>query len=355
VSGTNNAAAGAAGDAAAGAAVDAAPDAWASDHAALRDSSAGLLGSLDLRPIGAADGSGAAAAASSISSVVSAVSDVFEASHQRIPSGRAYGGEVVAQAAEAVTRTVDAQRPIHSLHGYFLRAADVTRVTTWEVERLRDGRTVSSRAVRGHQDGRVVFQGLASFQMYGKGAEHAVPMPDGIPDPESLPTSAEVLAGTNVRDTEYWSHERSFDMRHWPSPLYVHTAPGDASPADLPQSAPDLAPFQVVWLKSYDRLLDDPRLHRTALAYLCDYTMLEPALRRHGTAWSDEGLMTASLDHAMWWHRDARVDEWIAFVQESPAASAGRGTGYGRLYTRSGELIATVMQEGVLSLPDDAG
>ena len=299
------------------------PGGRAGDAELLRDSSAGLLGSLDLVERGP---------------------DVFEGGHQRIPSGRAYGGEVVAQAVEAMTRTVEAERPIHSIHGYFLRAADVTRATTWEVDRLRDGRTVSSRAVRGHQNGRVVFQGLASFQLAGKGPEHSVPMPDGIPGPEELPTSAEVLAGTDVRDTTYWSHERSFDMRHWPSALYVKAEVGDA------------ADSQVVWLKSYDRLPDDPRLHRTALAYLCDYTMLEPALRRHRTAWADEGLMTASLDHAMWWHKDdARVDEWIAFVQQSPAASHGRGTGYGRLYTRQGELIATVMQEGVLSLPGFGG
>ena len=299
------------------------PGGRAGDAELLRDSSAGLLGSLDLVERGP---------------------DMFEGRHQRIPSGRAYGGEVVAQAVEAMTRTVEAERPIHSIHGYFLRAADVTRATTWEVDRLRDGRTVSSRAVRGHQNGRVVFQGLASFQLAGKGPEHEVPMPDGIPGPEELPTSAEVLAGTDVRDTTYWSHERSFDMRHWPSALYVKAEVGDA------------ADTQVVWLKSYDRLPDDPRLHRTALAYLCDYTMLEPALRRHRTAWADEGLMTASLDHAMWWHKDdARVDEWIAFVQQSPAASHGRGTGYGRLYTRQGELIATVMQEGVLSLPGFGG
>jgi acyl-CoA thioesterase II len=299
------------------------PGDWTGDAQLLRDSSAGLLGSLDLVERGP---------------------DVFEGRHQRIPSGRAYGGEVVAQAVEAMTRTVEAERPIHSIHGYFLRAADVTRATTWEVDRLRDGRTVSSRAVRGHQNGRVVFQGLASFQLAGKGPEHEVPMPDGIPGPEELPTSAEVLAGTDVRDAAYWSHERSFDMRHWPSALYVKAEAGDA------------ADSQVVWLKSYDRLPDDPRLHRTALAYLCDYTMLEPALRWHHTAWADEGLMTASLDHAMWWHKDdARVDEWIAFVQQSPAASHGRGTGYGRLYTRQGELIATVMQEGVLSLPGFGG
>jgi acyl-CoA thioesterase-2 len=296
---------------------------WAGDAELLRDSSAGLLGALDLAELGP---------------------DVFEGRHQRIPSGRAYGGEVVAQAVEAMTRTVQARRPIHSIHGYFLRAADVGRATTWEVDRLRDGRTVSSRAVRGHQDGRVVFQGLASFQVAGKGPEHEVPMPAGIPGPDELPTSAEVLAGTDVRDTTYWSHERSFDMRHWPSAVYVN-AEADGS-----------ADFQVVWLKSYDRLPDDLRLHRTALAYLCDYTMLEPALRRHRTAWADEGLMTASMDHAMWWHKDdARVDEWIAFVQQSPAASHGRGTGYGRLYTRQGELIATVIQEGVLSLPGFGG
>ena len=303
---------------------------WASDAELLRDSSAGLLRSLDLVELGPG---------------------VFSGRHQRIPSGRAYGGEVVAQAVEAMTRTVDEERPIHSMHGYFLRAADVTRATTWEVDRLRDGRTVSSRAVRGHQDGRVVFQGLASFQLAGKGPEHEAPMPTGIPGPEGLPTSAEVLSGgTDVRDTTYWSHERSFDMRHWPSAVYDHVDHIDHIDGD---GGPD---FQVVWLKSYDRLPDDPRLHRTALAYLCDYTMLEPALRRHRTAWADEGLTTASLDHAMWWHRDdARVDEWIAFVQESPAASHGRGTGYGRLYTSRGELIATVMQEGVLSLPGFGG
>ena len=132
---------------------------WTADAALLHDSSAGLLGSLDL---------------------TEQAPDVFEGRHQRIPSGRAYGGEVVGQAVEAVTRTVDSERPIHSLHGYFLRAAAVTQPTTWEVERLRDGRTVSSRAVRGHQDGRVIFQGLASFQTVGEGAEHAVPMPTEI-------------------------------------------------------------------------------------------------------------------------------------------------------------------------------
>jgi acyl-CoA thioesterase-2 len=279
--------------------------------------SAGLLGSLNLS--GGED-------------------DLFLAAHQRIPSGRAYGGELVAQAVVAATRTVDPQRAVHSVHGYFLRPADVTAGTAYQVERVRDGRSFSARQVRAVQNGKVVFQAMASFQVPTAGVAHADPLPVNLPDPESLPASAEVLAGTSARDSKYWSGGRSFDMRHWPSPVYL-TVEGDRTAS------------QVVWIRAFEKLPDDPALHRAALAYLCDYTMLEPALRRHGAAWADEGLMTASLDHAMWWHQDGRADDWLAFVQRSPVAAGGRASGLGLIYTRSGDLLATVAQEGLVTVP----
>ena len=127
-------------------------------------------------------------------------------------------------------------------------------------------------------------------------------------------------------------------IRHAPTALYT-------------TSDPDRGRRQVVWLKAWDRLPDDPDLHRSALTYVCDYTLLEPILRRHGAAWSDDGLMTASLDHAMWWHADGRMDDWVALVQDSPFADRGTGIGRARLYSRDGTLLASVVQEGVVRLP----
>ncbi|WP_433803347.1 acyl-CoA thioesterase [Actinomycetospora sp. CA-084318] len=262
--------------------------------------------------------------------------DTFLVDPQIIPSGRVYGGELVAQAAAAGQLTVDDDRRIHSLHGYFLRAGDVHTPTRWEVERLRDGRGFSQRVVRGLQGDRELFRAMASFQVPTPGApQHAEPAPD-LPDPESLPTSAQAVAGTGVRDEAYWAGGRSFDMRHWPDPVYVDRGTGTD---------------QVVWLRAFEALPDDPAVHRAALAYVCDYTLLEPILRRHGAAWSDDGIMTASLDHAMWWHADGRMDDWVALVQDSPFADRGTGIGRARLYSRDGTLLASVVQEGVVRLP----
>ncbi|OZC55600.1 acyl-CoA thioesterase II [Rhodococcus sp. 06-621-2] len=280
-------------------------------------SSAELLKSLDLEPRG---------------------ENAFAGHHQVIPSGRAYGGEVVAQAVVAAMNTVADDRSIHSFHGYFLRPGDVHTETGWTVDRVRDGRGFSARAVTGSQNGKAIFSGQASFHIAATGVAHHEPMPADLPAPEDLPTVAEVLGDADVRDAHYWAHDRNFDIRHSPSPVYV-TADGERTRR------------QVVWLKAYDRLPDDPNIHRAALAYLCDYTLLEPVLRNNGVSWSDHGLMTASLDHAMWWHNDGRVDEWIALVQESPAASGGLGLAQGRIYTRDGVLLASVAQEGLVSLP----
>ncbi|MBW0089039.1 thioesterase family protein [Pseudonocardia sp. KRD-184] len=267
--------------------------------------------------------------------------DTFVGHPQVIPSGRVYGGELVAQAQVAMSHTVGDDRPgpsrvSHSLHGYFLRAGDVQQPTRWVVQRLRDGRNFSVRAVQGIQGDRVLFQAMGSFQVPGPGVEHQEPMPD-LPDPESLPTSEEALRGSSVRDARYWSHDRSFDIRH--SPAAIYTA-ADGEPVRR----------QTVWLRAFETLPDDPALHRSALAYVCDYTLLEPVLRQHGAAWSDDGLVTASLDHAMWWHHDGRMDDWVALVQESPVALRGLGLGSARLYSRDGALLASVTQEGLVHL-----
>ncbi|RJO77028.1 acyl-CoA thioesterase II [Nocardia panacis] len=268
--------------------------------------------------------------------------DVFEGIHQVIPSGRAYGGEVVAQAVVAAANTVADDRAIHSFHGYFLRAGELDTSSSWQVERVRDGRGFSVRAVVGRQRGREIFRGLASFHVTAPGVAHQDEFPADIPAPESLPTSAEALRGATVRDAEYWSGQRNFDIRHTPSAVYT-TADGAR------------VRRQVVWLKAFEELPDDPRLHRAALAYLCDYTLLEPVLRYHGAAWADPGVVTASLDHAMWWYADGRVDDWIALVQESPVAGGGLALTKASIFTRAGVLLASVAQEGLVQLPTGPG
>lgn len=264
--------------------------------------------------------------------------DAFLAGHQVIPSGRAYGGELVAQAERAMTLTCDDDRRIHSLHGYFLRAGDVHEQTRWEVERVRDGRGFSHRAVRGVQHGKQIFRAMAQFGVPVDGVAHSDTLPPEAGNPEKLPSTADVLSGVDARDAEYWRFHRGFDIRHAPSSLYTR-ADGDRGRR------------QTVWLKAWQRLPDDPGVHRSALAYVCDYTLLEPVLRHHGAAWADDGVVTASLDHAMWWHHDGRMDEWVALVQDSPVATRGTGLGTARLFSAEGRLLASVVQEGLVRLP----
>ena len=153
--------------------------------------------------------------------------------------------------------------------------------------------------------------------------------------PELLLSSAEVLSGVDGADVEYWSHGRSFDMRHVPGSVYL-------------EIEGERTAHQAVWVRAFDRLVDEPRAHLLAIAYVWDYTTLEPVLRVLGLPWRTEGLVTASLDHAMWFHTAARADEWLLYAQESASISDGRGLGLGRFYTRDGRLVATVAQEGMI-------
>lgn len=289
----------------------------------MSDPLSGLLAALDLTDTGARTSE-----------------DIFTGPSQWQPLGRVFGGQVLAQSLLAAMRTVDDDRFIHSMHGYFLRPGDVTLPITFSVDRIHDGRSFSTRRTQAYQKGVPILSLIASFQDDDEGLEHQTPMPEGIPDPETLPSAAESLEGVDHPIAHYWATERAFDMRHVPSPIYFSVEGAHV-------------PHQAVWIKAIGPMPDDPNLHRAALAYASDYSILEPIMRAHGVAWGTPGLKAASLDHAMWWHRFSRVDEWMLYVQESPNAKGGRGLSLGRIYSRDGALIASVAQEGMVRVPSE--
>ncbi|MCU1407404.1 MAG: tesB [Glaciihabitans sp.] len=266
--------------------------------------------------------------------------DIFTGPSQWQPLGRVFGGQVLAQSLLAAMRTVTEDRFIHSMHGYFLRPGDVSLPITFSVDRIHDGRSFSTRRTQAYQNGVPILSLIASFQTDDEGLEHQATMPAGIPDPESLPSAAQTLEGITHPVAQYWATERPFDMRHVPSPIYF-SVEGEH------------VPHQAVWFKAIAPLPDDKNLHRAALAYASDYSILEPIMRAHGIAWGTPGLKAASLDHAMWWHRFARVDDWLLYVQESPNARGGRGLSLGRIYSRDGMLVASVAQEGMVRVPTE--
>jgi len=265
-------------------------------------------------------------------------SDVFTARSQWMSHGRIFGGQVLAQTVVAAQRTLPPERAIHSLHGYFLRPGDLELPITLEVDRIHDGRSFSTRRTQAYQDGRPIFSMIASFQDHDPGLDHQAPMPEGLPDPESLSSAEEQLAPFPEHLTRLWT-KSPFDIRHASGPVWLG-------------SAEQRVAHQVVWLKAKRRLPDDPLVQRAVFAYASDLTILESTLRRHGVAWATPGLKMASLDHAMWWHRPGRADEWFAYVQEAPNAIGGRGLSFGRIYARDGTLIASVAQEGMIRVPE---
>ena len=258
-----------------------------------------------------------------------------------MPLGRIFGGQVLAQSLVAAQRTLPDDRFVHSMHGYFLRPGNVELPITFSVDRIHDGRSFSTRRTQAYQDGVPILSMIASFQDEDEGLDHQSPMPTDLPQPESLPSAAQSLSGIDHPIASFWATERAFDLRHIPSPIYF-SVEGER------------VAHQAIWVKALGRLPDDPALHRAALAYLSDYSILEPIMRKHGVAWGTPGLKAASLDHAMWWHRFGRVDEWLLYVQESPNAIGGRGLSLGRIYTREGVLVASVAQEGMIRVPSRA-
>ncbi len=287
----------------------------------MSDPLAGLIAALDLSDTGART-----------------TEDIYTGPSQWTPIGRVFGGQVLAQSLVAAQRTIPEGRAAHSLHGYFLRPGDVKLPITFSVDRIHDGRSFSTRRTQAFQSGLPILSMIASFQDADPGLEHQVAMPEGIPDPESVEPSSKVLEGIDHPAAQYWREDRPFELRHVTSPICLAVEGEQVAQ-------------QAVWPRTVGKLPDDPDLHRAALAYASDYTILEPVLRRHEVAWTRDGLKAASLDHAMWFHHFARVDEWLLYVQESPAASGGRGLSFGRIFTREGLLVASVAQEGTIRVP----
>ncbi|WP_206446936.1 acyl-CoA thioesterase [Agrococcus sp. KRD186] len=268
--------------------------------------------------------------------------DIFTGKSHPMPHGRVFGGQVMAQAVVAAQRTVEEDRQIHSVHGYFVRPGDVEQPITFAVERIHDGRSFSTRRVQAYQHGKPIMSMISSFQDLDDGPSSQHAMPQGLPQPEELPSSDELLAAYAEHPQARAVISRPFDIRHVEGPIFL---PDPSRPRDGKQH---------VWIKAKHRLPDEDALHRAALAYLSDYAMLEPIVRMHGAAWTTPGLKAASLDHALWWHRPVRVDEWLLLELETSSSGGGRGLGHGYIYAADGTHVATVAQEGMVRLPNHA-
>ena len=265
--------------------------------------------------------------------------DTFLGTSLPQPGGRVFGGQVLAQSLLAAARTVPDERLPHSVHGYFLRAGDVRKPITFSIERLRDGRSFSARRTHALQDGEPILSMTTSFQVPQPGLDHADGPPSTTPDPESVPSALDLLRDADSPLTRFWTQTAAFDIRHVEAPIYA--GPGEV-----------VTDRQMVWMRARGRVDGPEVLHRALLAYACDQVMLEPVLRRHGRSWATPGLSIASLDHAMWWHRPVRVDEWLLYVQWAPSAQGGRGLGGARVHAADGSLVASIAQEGMVRVPD---
>ena len=244
---------------------------------------------------------------------------------------RIFGGQVAGQALVAAARTVE-RGSVHSLHAYFLRAGDPRAAVLYEVDRIRDGRSFTTRRVVAIQHGRAIFQLAASFHISEGGYQHLEPMPD-VPDPETLQPRMERLKEAEP-DRDHPDRMMALDLR------YVTANP-------LDRTGP-LPPVQQVWLRANGTLGDDEVLHACLLTYASDLTLLDTTLMPHGPRTTDREVMLASLDHAMWFHGPFRADEWLLYDQHSPAATGARGLATGRVFTRDGHLVASVVQEGLI-------
>jgi acyl-CoA thioesterase-2 len=249
---------------------------------------------------------------------------------------RVFGGQVAGQALVAAGRTVDPARQVHSLHGYFVRAGEPAVPITYRVERVRDGRSFSVRRSVAYQNGKPIFFMAASFHVAEEGLDHHAPAPADIPPPEELPTMFERLERYPERLGVWAALPRPIDVRYVGEPGWVR--PGDR-PADV---------HQRVWMRIDGKLPDDGLLHACALAFCSDLTLLDSVLSVHGEVWGPGGVVGASLDHALWFHRPFRADEWFLYDCWSPSAAGARGLATGRMFDRGGRHLATAVQEGLL-------
>ncbi len=262
--------------------------------------------------------------------------NLFRGASRDIGTPRVFGGQVLAQALLAASHTVE-DRLVHSLHAYFLRAGDPEVPIVYDVDRSRDGRSFTTRRVVAIQHGRPIFTLAASFQLEQPGVEHQFDMPE-VPGPDAVPAppepSAEALARMPQKVRRWQTRFGPFEFRP--------VAPTDPT---RPEPRP---PFKQIWFRLEGELGDDQAMHRTLLAYASDFHLVGTATLPHGVSWGTGSVLMASLDHAMWFHRPLRVDDWLLYDCDSPSASGSRGLARGLIYDRQGRLVASVAQEGML-------
>jgi acyl-CoA thioesterase-2 len=261
--------------------------------------------------------------------------DIFRGGSPEVSLQRVFGGQVAGQALVAAGRTVPPERPVHSLHAYFLRPGDPSVPIVYLVDRLRDGRSFTSRRVVAVQHGEAIFSLAASFQKVEGGLDHQGGRPDA-PDPETLPTLAERYAPYADELGMLARIPRPIDLRYVDDPPFARRAAGRRGD-----------PRTKVWMRADGALPDDPLVHLCVLTFASDFTLLDSVLVTHGMAWMTD-VRGASLDHAMWFHRPFRADEWLLYESESPSASGGRGLATGRIWTRDGRHAVSVVQEGLV-------
>jgi acyl-CoA thioesterase-2 len=267
--------------------------------------------------------------------------NIFRGDSRDIGSAQVFGGQVLGQALSAAQHTVD-DRVAHSLHAYFLRRGDMKAPIVYEVDRARDGRSFSNRRVVAIQHGRPIFNLAASFQDPEPGLSHQATMPD-VPGPDGLKDLTDVEPGILEKIPEKMRRhliaERPFDVR-------------PVEPVDFVDPQPR-APQKHVWIKTVDDLPGENALHQNLLAYVSDYELLGTSTLPHGLPFGDGRVIMASLDHALWFHREFRIDRWLLYTMQSPNASGARGLAYGHFFTENGELVASTAQEGLVRVVDE--
>jgi acyl-CoA thioesterase II len=264
--------------------------------------------------------------------------NIYRGQNRDIGTGRVFGGQVMAQALVAARRTVPEERTAHSVHGYFILPGDLNAPIVYFVDRLRDGGSFSTRRVTAIQHGHAVFNMSASFHRPEQGMEHQAAMP-AVPQPDGLTSELDIIRGAADRIPEpvrdVLTQDRPIDIR----PVGIN--PFDTTPRE---------PVRHVWLRAVGPMPDDATAHQAVLAYASDYGMLATAIQPHGISIRDPRLQAATLDHAIWFHRPCRIDDWLLYSVDSPATAGARGFTRGSVYTRDGQLVASVAQEGLLRI-----
>jgi acyl-CoA thioesterase II len=270
--------------------------------------------------------------------------NMFRGRSPQVGWQRVFGGQVIAQALIAAQRCVDPARHVHSLHCYFMRPGDPAIPIIYEVDRIRDGGTFTTRRVVAIQHGHAIFALSASFQIDEPGLDHQIPMPLNVPGPDQLLSDRDFrdkyLEASPPHIRKFFERERPFEMKPVSLNHYF--------------SKEKLEPLQHVWFKAVGDAPDDRAIQCAMLAYFSDMTLLDATLFAHGRSIFEPDLQVASLDHSMWFHRPVNLDEWLLYAQDSPSASGGRGFARGSIYTQSGILVASTAQEGLIRIKANA-